>query len=45
MLCFQVLDSDGRGPRMALWKHPGSDVTGMLARCEKVATTAENVKD
>ena len=29
---------------MALWKHPGTDVTGLLARCEKVSTTAEKVK-
>ena len=40
----QVLDTDGRGPLMALWKHPGNDVTGLLARCEKVSTTAEKVK-
>ena len=28
---------------MALWKHPGTDVTGMLGRCEKVVSTCEEV--
>ena len=28
---------------MALWKHPGTDATGMLGRCEKVVTTCEEV--
>lgn len=40
---YKVLDTDGRGPIMALWKHPGTDVTGMLGRCEKVITTAEKL--
>ena len=37
--------SDGMGKecRMALWNHPGNDVTGMLARSEKVVNTCEKV--
>jgi hypothetical protein len=29
---------------MVLWRAPGSDVTGMVCRCEKIVTTAEKVK-
>ena len=36
-------DGEGRCSKMSLWNHPGSDVTGMLARCEKVAGTMEKV--
>ncbi len=28
---------------MALWKHPGSDITGMIARAQKVAGTFEDL--
>ena len=28
---------------MCLWNQPGSDVTGMVARCEKMVTTMEQV--
>lgn len=28
---------------MALWKHPGKDISGMIARSEKVAGTMEKV--
>ena len=28
-----------------IWSHPGNDVTGMVPRCEKVATTCEKVSN
>jgi hypothetical protein len=28
---------------MIMWNHPGEDVTGMVARSEKVAGTCEQV--
>ena len=36
-------DGHGRQSRMALWNHPGKDITGMIARSEKVAGTMEEV--
>ena len=39
----QVSDGQGGESRLTLWSHPGSDTTGMLVRCEKVAGTAEKV--
>lgn len=41
---FQIPDASGRMPRMVLWRAPGSDVTGMICRCEKVVTTSEKVR-
>jgi hypothetical protein len=38
-------DGSGRISRMALWNHPGKDITGMVARAEKVAGTVEKVGD
>ena len=29
--------------KMALWKHPGTDINGTLARIERIAGTAEKV--
>lgn len=40
---LQIPDGTGRECRMALWRHPGSDVTGMVARSEKVVDTSETV--
>lgn len=40
---YGVSDGKGSESRLTLWSHPGSDVTGMLARCEKVAGTAEKL--
>ena len=36
---------DGRGGniRVALWNQPGNDVTGMVARSQKIAGTFEKV--
>ena len=41
--CWQVGDGEGRESKLCLWNHPGTDVTGMLARCEKVAGTCAEV--
>ena len=40
---FQRDDGHGRKIQLCLWRHPGNDITGMLARCEKVAGTMEKV--
>ncbi|KAL8612652.1 hypothetical protein ACOMHN_044593 [Nucella lapillus] len=36
---YGVGDGEGSQSRLCLWNHPGTDVTGMVARCEKVAST------
>ncbi|XP_077986948.1 L-proline trans-4-hydroxylase-like [Glandiceps talaboti] len=36
-------DGDGFKTRMCLWNHPGCDVTGMLARSDKIAGTMEQL--
>lgn len=41
---FNRDDGHGRQSRLCLWNHPGNDITGMLARCEKVAGTTEKVR-
>lgn len=38
-------DGNGRISRMALWNHPGRDISGMIARSEKVAGTMEKVRE
>lgn len=40
-----VADGSGRQSRLCLWNHPGSDVTGMVGRAEKVAGTMEQVSN
>ncbi|KAL4219335.1 hypothetical protein ACF0H5_021915 [Mactra antiquata] len=40
---YKIPDKDGRSPIIALWQHPGHDVTGMMTRCERVVTTAEKL--
>ena len=40
---YDVDDGHGKIVKMALWSHPGSDVTGMVARSHKVAGTFEKV--
>lgn len=40
---YGLTDEDKRQAGLIMWKHPGNDVTGMLARCEKVAGTCEKV--
>lgn len=36
-------DGEGRASRLVIWSHPGNDVTGMMARSEKVAGTCEKL--
>ncbi|XP_056009970.1 L-proline trans-4-hydroxylase-like isoform X3 [Ostrea edulis] len=38
-----IPDSSGRMPKMVLWRAPGTDVSGMVCRCEKVVTTSEKL--
>ncbi|KAK3087961.1 hypothetical protein FSP39_012835 [Pinctada imbricata] len=38
---YDLPDGLGRSCEMALWCHPGNDVTGMVARCEKIVNTCE----
>ncbi|XP_045196413.2 L-proline trans-4-hydroxylase-like isoform X2 [Mercenaria mercenaria] len=40
---YAVPDGAGRDTHMIMWNHPGVDVTGMVARCEKVAGTCEQL--
>ncbi|OWF45812.1 probable phytanoyl-CoA dioxygenase [Mizuhopecten yessoensis] len=40
---LQVGDGTGKKTKIALWTHPGSDVSGMMARCEKVVNTCEDL--
>ena len=40
---LQRPDLRGKEPKLILWQHPGNDVTGLVARSEKVATTCEKV--
>ena len=40
---FQRDDGKGKKNTYLAWNHPGSDVTGMIARSEKVAGTFEKV--
>lgn len=40
---YKLEDGQGRGSKLLLWSHPGNDVTGMVARCEKVAGTCEEL--
>ena len=37
-------DGEGGKARTVLWKHPGNDITGLIARSEKVAGTFEKVR-
>ncbi|KAK3088446.1 hypothetical protein FSP39_019307 [Pinctada imbricata] len=38
-------DLHGKEPKLILWQHPGNDVTGMVARSDKVASTCEKLLD
>ncbi|XP_046578932.1 uncharacterized protein LOC124286592 isoform X2 [Haliotis rubra] len=40
---FNLDDGAGRKSRMVAWDHPGSDVTGILARSARVIKTCEKV--
>ncbi|KAJ8298786.1 hypothetical protein KUTeg_022846 [Tegillarca granosa] len=36
-------DGQGKEAKFVIWSHPGNDVTGLLARSEKVVNTSEKV--
>lgn len=38
-------DGHGRNSRLSVWSHPGKDITGMVARADKVAGTIEEVME
>jgi len=40
---FELNDSQGLKSRLSLWNQPGEDITGMIARCHKVASTMEDL--
>jgi hypothetical protein len=40
---WDLPDGEGRSSRLVIWSHPGHDVTGMVAKCEKVAGTAQKL--
>lgn len=40
---YQRDDGMGRTAKIVLWNHPGNDITGTVARTEKVAGTFEKV--
>lgn len=40
---WDLADGDGRASRLVIWSHPGDDVTGMVARSEKVAGICEKL--
>ncbi|XP_074653877.1 L-proline trans-4-hydroxylase-like isoform X2 [Tubulanus polymorphus] len=40
---FSVADGEGRNSKLCLWNHPGTDISGMVGRSEKVAGTAESL--
>jgi len=40
---FNFNKGEGRKTRLALWDDPADDVTGVIARCQKVAGTFSQV--
>ncbi|OWF56110.1 probable phytanoyl-CoA dioxygenase [Mizuhopecten yessoensis] len=40
---FGVDDGQGKKAKMVTWNNPGNDVSGMIARCEKVVNTCEDL--
>ena len=42
---YEEDDGEGKKLRLTLWNHPGSDITGMINRCEKVVNTCKEVID
>lgn len=37
---YELNDGHGRKSKLCLWNHPGNDITGMVARTEKIAGTS-----
>ncbi|XP_069120783.1 L-proline trans-4-hydroxylase-like [Argopecten irradians] len=40
---LKVGDGTGKKTKIVLWTNPGSDVSGVMARCEKVVNTCEDL--
>jgi ectoine hydroxylase len=40
---MDVRDSAGRRTNLSLWNHPGDDIYGMIARCEKMVDSVEQL--
>ncbi len=40
---MDVKDAQGRRTNLSLWNHPGDDIYGAIARCERTANSAEQL--
>ncbi|XP_063966745.1 L-proline trans-4-hydroxylase-like [Lytechinus pictus] len=40
---YEISDGHGRNTKIVIWSHPGNDITGMIARSQKVAGTSEKL--
>jgi ectoine hydroxylase-related dioxygenase (phytanoyl-CoA dioxygenase family) len=40
-----VMDASGRRTNLSLWNHPGNDIYGMIARCERMVNSVEQLLD
>jgi len=40
---MDVKDSQGRRTNLSLWNHPGNDIYGTIARCERVVNSVEQL--
>nr|XP_054769416.1 L-proline trans-4-hydroxylase-like [Lytechinus pictus] len=40
---YAISDGHGRNTKIVIWSHPGNDITGMIARSQKVAGTSEKL--
>jgi ectoine hydroxylase len=42
---MDVKDTQGRRTNLSLWNHPGNDIYGTIARCERVVNSVEQLLD
>jgi ectoine hydroxylase-related dioxygenase (phytanoyl-CoA dioxygenase family) len=42
---MDVRDTQGRRTNLSLWNHPGNDIYGTIARCERVVNSVEQLLD
>jgi len=40
---MRVMDASGRKTNLSLWNHPGNDIYGMIARCERMVNSVEQL--
>lgn len=40
---MRVMDASGRRTNLSLWNHPGNDIYGMIARCERMVGAVEQL--